>query len=285
MKSSTQQNENQSNSLSVNTNTPPKSRKTPCEKEKKSKKSFSKSESAEDSVSGEENLEDSNQKSGKRIYTKRTTDKIRRWTKEESKRYEDFIESYSDIFNDPSSKRVTKIFIFMSNYIGTKTPSQCRSHHQKFFRRIQREKLLSSGKITNEEELEKLLPKKRKKKSEKNKENPTENTNKQVASNSQMVLKDENIEISGEAAALKQDVIESNEHNEVIDEPSINNNNALNIPNNGYYQEENNEINDNMLAQQQAPLNFIENEGYGKNVDQLMNWKRNYAFRKISSLF
>lgn len=240
----------------------------------------------EDSVSGEENLEDSNQKSGKRIYTKRTTDKIRRWTKEESKRYEDFIEQYSDIFNDPSSKRVTKIFIFMSNYIGTKTPSQCRSHHQKFFRRIQKEKLLSSGKITNEEELEKLLPKKRKKKSEKNKENPTENTNKQVSSNSQMVLKEENIEISNEAIALKPDNIEINEHNEVIDEASINNNNALNIPNNGYYQEENEIINENMLAHHQAPLNFIENEGYGKIVDsQLMNWKRNYAFRKISSLF
>ena len=102
--------------------------------------------------------------SGKRIYTKRTTEKIRRWTKEESQNYEKFIDKYADIFNDSSSKRVTKIFIFMAEFIGTKTPSQCRSHHQKFFRRIQKNKLLSSGKVTNEEEFEKLMPKKRKKK-------------------------------------------------------------------------------------------------------------------------
>lgn len=73
----------------------------------------------------------------KRPYNKKTMEKIKRWTKEESSLYEQFIEMYADIFNDPSSKRVTKIFIFMSKYIGTKTPSQCRSHHQKFFKKIQ----------------------------------------------------------------------------------------------------------------------------------------------------
>lgn len=73
----------------------------------------------------------------KRPYNKKTMEKIKRWTKEESALYEQFIEMYADIFNDPSSKRVTKIFIFMSKYIGTKTPSQCRSHHQKFFKKIQ----------------------------------------------------------------------------------------------------------------------------------------------------
>lgn len=73
----------------------------------------------------------------KRPYNKKTMEKIKRWTKEESALYEQFIEMYADIFNDPSSKRVTKIFIFMSKYIGSKTPSQCRSHHQKFFKKIQ----------------------------------------------------------------------------------------------------------------------------------------------------
>ena len=75
--------------------------------------------------------------SSKRPYNKKTMEKIKRWTKEESALYEQFIEMYADIFNDPSSKRVTKIFIFMSKYIGSKTPSQCRSHHQKFFKKIQ----------------------------------------------------------------------------------------------------------------------------------------------------
>lgn len=81
----------------------------------------------------------------KRPYNKKTMEKIKRWTKEESALYEQFIDMYADIFNDPSSKRVTKIFIFMSKYIGSKTPSQCRSHHQKFFKKIQTMKNLGNG--------------------------------------------------------------------------------------------------------------------------------------------
>lgn len=100
----------------------------------------------------------------KRPYNKKTMEKIKRWTKEESALYEQFIEMYADIFNDPSSKRVTKIFIFMSKYIGSKTPSQCRSHHQKFFKKIQSMKSLggmnsSSSNINmqrNKEGLEEL---------------------------------------------------------------------------------------------------------------------------------
>jgi hypothetical protein len=86
---------------------------------------------------------------GKRPYNKKTSEKIKRWTKEESQLYENFIEMYADIFNDPSSKRVTKIFIFMSKYIGTKTPSQCRSHHQKFFKKIQSLKAPSNNTINS----------------------------------------------------------------------------------------------------------------------------------------
>ena len=86
---------------------------------------------------------------GKRPYNKKTSEKIKRWTKEESQLYENFIEMYADIFNDPSSKRVTKIFIFMSKYIGTKTPSQCRSHHQKFFKKIQNLKVPTNNVINN----------------------------------------------------------------------------------------------------------------------------------------
>lgn len=91
----------------------------------------------------------------KRVYTKRTTEKIRRWTKEESEQYEKFIDMYSDIFNESGSKRVTKVFIQMSQFIGTKTPSQCRSHHQKFFKRLQRSRLLAAGHIINEEDFKK----------------------------------------------------------------------------------------------------------------------------------
>ena len=91
----------------------------------------------------------------KRVYTKRTTEKIRRWTKEEADQYEKFIDMYSDIFNESGSKRVTKVFIQMSQFIGTKTPSQCRSHHQKFFKRLQRARLLAAGHIINEDDFKK----------------------------------------------------------------------------------------------------------------------------------
>lgn len=91
----------------------------------------------------------------KRVYTKRTTEKIRRWTKEEAEQYEKFIDMYSDIFNESGSKRVTKVFIQMSQFIGTKTPSQCRSHHQKFFKRLQRARLLAAGHIINEDDFKK----------------------------------------------------------------------------------------------------------------------------------
>ena len=243
------------------------------------KESISKEDSLEESGSLEDNdnLEDSGQKSvgGKRVYTKRTTDKIRRWTKEESKLYEDFIEMYSDIFNDSSSKRVTKIFIFMANYIGTKTPSQCRSHHQKFFRRIQREKLISSGKVTNEEELERLMPKKRKKKTEKNKENPSDNQSKSASKVPNSGCKEENL-ASAENENLKSEPnVESNGNgNEAT---------TMNGVSNGYYAEDMEQSNE--IQQGQQPLNFIEIEGYGKieTPAQFMNLKRNYeAFRKVS---
>ena len=43
----------------------------------------------------------------------------------------------------------------MSQFIGTKTPSQCRSHHQKFFKRLQRARLLAAGHIINEDDFKK----------------------------------------------------------------------------------------------------------------------------------
>ncbi|CAD8142964.1 unnamed protein product [Paramecium pentaurelia] len=48
------------------------------------------------------------------------------WTKEEHEKYLYFLEEHSDI------KKNNKIFKSMSEVIGTRSPSQCRSHHQKF---------------------------------------------------------------------------------------------------------------------------------------------------------
>lgn len=71
----------------------------------------------------------------KRIYRKHNTQKIKRWTKEENELYTRFILDHAELLKDPSVKRAKKIFILMSNFIKTKNPSQCRSHHQKFYRK------------------------------------------------------------------------------------------------------------------------------------------------------
>ena len=165
----------------------------------------------------------------------------------------------------------------MANYIGTKTPSQCRSHHQKFFRRIQREKLLSSGKATNEEELEKLMPKKRKKKTDKNNKENQEEIKVDLLLEQNQLPSTKRIP---DEEPVKQEVVQPN----LVQEQGMNSVSTLN--NNGYYQEELEQTNDSQ--QQPNGLNFIENDGYGKMVDapsQFMNLKRNYeAFRKISSM-
>lgn len=75
-------------------------------------------------------------KKQKRVYNKKSTEKIKRWTNEESQLYEEFIKKYNHIFEGAGNKRITKIFIFMAEFIGTKSASQCRSHHQKFYKRF-----------------------------------------------------------------------------------------------------------------------------------------------------
>lgn len=76
----------------------------------------------------------------KRKYNKRTIDKIRRWSLEECQKYEDFILNNEELMNGSNSNRATKIFLMMSEHIGSKTPTQCRSHHQKFYKRVLRKK-------------------------------------------------------------------------------------------------------------------------------------------------
>ncbi|CAD8128306.1 unnamed protein product [Paramecium sonneborni] len=51
---------------------------------------------------------------------------IGHWSKEEHEKYLFFLEEHLDI------KKNNKIFKSMSEVIGTRSPSQCRSHHQKF---------------------------------------------------------------------------------------------------------------------------------------------------------
>lgn len=82
----------------------------------------------------------SSSSNSKRQYQKRSVDKIRRWSSEECQKYEDFILHNEELMNGSNSNRATKIFLMMSEHIATKTPTQCRSHHQKFFRRVMKKK-------------------------------------------------------------------------------------------------------------------------------------------------
>ncbi|CAD8082590.1 unnamed protein product [Paramecium sonneborni] len=54
------------------------------------------------------------------------------WSAVEHNTYVNFLSQYENIMNSSMMKKTSKIFKQMSELIGTRTPSQCRSHHQKF---------------------------------------------------------------------------------------------------------------------------------------------------------
>ena len=93
--------------------------------------------------------------------------KVKRWTAEESKLYESFIEKYFDLMGETSSKRNAKIFLVMSNFIQGKTPSQCRSHHQKFYKKVVQNLLEKKKNMKNSSESEKKFKNNKKKSHEK----------------------------------------------------------------------------------------------------------------------
>ena len=64
------------------------------------------------------NSDSLNNGGNKRVYLKKSTDRIRRWTTEECALYENFITMYSDIMRNSSQKRNSRIFLIMSKFIG-----------------------------------------------------------------------------------------------------------------------------------------------------------------------
>ncbi|CAD8066600.1 unnamed protein product [Paramecium primaurelia] len=55
------------------------------------------------------------------------------WTPEEHQIYEEFLEKHhATTMQNQQNRKNNKIFKLMSEIIGTRSPSQCRSHHQKF---------------------------------------------------------------------------------------------------------------------------------------------------------
>ncbi|CAD8117975.1 unnamed protein product [Paramecium sonneborni] len=54
------------------------------------------------------------------------------WSKSEHQLYLKFVNEHEDILRSKYDKKSKKIFKMMSQYIITRTATQCRSHHQKF---------------------------------------------------------------------------------------------------------------------------------------------------------
>ncbi|CAK80539.1 unnamed protein product (macronuclear) [Paramecium tetraurelia] len=65
-------------------------------------------------------------KNSKKIYNKG------HWTQKEHRLYLQFIETNKEIMMKSDMKKQEKIFKQMSIVIKSRSPSQCRSHHQKF---------------------------------------------------------------------------------------------------------------------------------------------------------
>ncbi|CAD8207275.1 unnamed protein product [Paramecium octaurelia] len=54
------------------------------------------------------------------------------WSQQEHQTYLDFLQQHKEIMESQDQKKSNKIFKQMSEIIGSRSPSQCRSHHQKF---------------------------------------------------------------------------------------------------------------------------------------------------------
>ncbi|CAD8185431.1 unnamed protein product [Paramecium pentaurelia] len=54
------------------------------------------------------------------------------WTQQEHLQYLEFVKSHESILKSKYDKKSKKIFKLMSQFIPTRTATQCRSHHQKF---------------------------------------------------------------------------------------------------------------------------------------------------------
>ncbi|CAD8174725.1 unnamed protein product [Paramecium pentaurelia] len=54
------------------------------------------------------------------------------WSESEHQTYIDFLNMHRSVMESQDQKKTSKIFKLMSETIGTRSPSQCRSHHQKF---------------------------------------------------------------------------------------------------------------------------------------------------------
>lgn len=60
----------------------------------------------------------------------------RKWSNEENLMFCLFMTFYQDIFNRKKDRQCARIFKKFSDFVGTRTPRQCRSHYQKMMNRF-----------------------------------------------------------------------------------------------------------------------------------------------------
>jgi hypothetical protein len=54
-----------------------------------------------------------------------------RWLEEERREYYVFLRIYSQFFVNKDYRRNDKVYRMMADFIKSRTPDQCRTHHQK----------------------------------------------------------------------------------------------------------------------------------------------------------
>ena len=57
-----------------------------------------------------------------------------KWSQDEQILYKKFLGDHLVLFQDKSTRKSNKVFLKMSGIITTRTPQQCRTHHQKMFK-------------------------------------------------------------------------------------------------------------------------------------------------------
>lgn len=68
-----------------------------------------------------------------------------RWSYQERREYYVFLKIYSQFFVSKEHRRNDKVFRMMANHVQTRTPDQCRTHHQKLeFKHFRLCKILES---------------------------------------------------------------------------------------------------------------------------------------------
>ena len=68
-------------------------------------------------------------KTGITVYTGKVING--RWTEQENMTYLKFLLENSYVFEEPGMRKRKAIFLKMAERLGTRSPDQCRSHHQK----------------------------------------------------------------------------------------------------------------------------------------------------------